>query len=510
MRFWGCAASYVAASVRIVSRSRMTVPLEDYAMIGDGETVALVSAGGAIDWLCLPRFDSPACCAALLGDERHGFWRIAPVNDNFETVQRYQTDTLVLETEFRTPDGVVRVTDFMPVRKGIPILVRIVDGLEGRVDMAGEASFRFDYGNMPPWIVEANGGMTLHVGPDRLLIRSDEALAIESEAVVSRFALSQGERRAFVLAYNRSHEPAHDGIDVEAALEATQRDGRDWIGRLPRGTEPYEDVLRRSLLTLRALIHRPTGGLVAAATTSLPEQPGGTMNWDYRYCWLRDAAFTLDAFLQCGFVEEAANWRDWILRAVAGAPEKMQIMYRVDGSRRLDEAQLDWLPGYRFARPVRVGNAAAGQLQLDVWGELVSALHIAERAGMERNAQGRHLEHAIVDHVAQVWREPDQGLWESRGEPRQYVYSKAMAWVVLDRFLKGAGGSEIDDRRRRERHPVDRAAGEQVRRDDGEQDGTLPEAVGQPADDGHPGGLTEGPVTALGREDTVRPHGVTN
>ena len=428
----------------------MTVPLEDYALIGDGETVALVSRLGSVDWLCLPRFDSPACCAALLGDERHGFWRIAPAGEVLDSRQRYRPDTMVLETALRCETGTLEITDFMPVRDGRPLLIRIARAAKGWVDLVSRAAFRFDYGNMPPWIVAEGTGLAMHVGPDKLALHSDATLEIEDEAVVSRVTLQEGESRAFVLAYGQSNEHVGDGVDAEAALRASERDGRDWIARFKADGLPYAEAVRRSLLTLKTLIHRPTGGLVAAPTTSLPEQPGGTMNWDYRYCWLRDAAFTLDAFVECGFLAEARNWRDWILRAVAGAPEKMQIMYRVDGSRRLDEAELPWLPGYRFARPVRVGNAAAGQRQLDVWGELVSALHIAERAGMERTDQGRHLEHAVVDYVAKVWTEPDQGLWESRGEPRHYVYSKAMAWVVLDRVLEGEAGREMAPERRAE------------------------------------------------------------
>ncbi|RIY02604.1 glycoside hydrolase family 15 protein [Aureimonas flava] len=428
----------------------MTVPLEDYAMIGDGETVALVSRHGSVDWLCLPRFDSPACCAALLGDGRHGFWSIAPADEVLEARQGYRPDTMVLDTRLRCRDGTLLLTDFMPTRAGRPVLIRIAHALEGRVEIVSRAAFRFDYGNMPPWIVLEGQAIAMHVGPDKLALHGEAPAGVEGDAVVSRRTLEAGESCAFVLAYGRSDERVGDGVDARAALRDAEREGRDWIAGFRADGLAYPDAVRRSLLTLKALIHRPTGGLVAAPTTSLPEQPGGTMNWDYRYCWLRDAAFTLDAFVECGFLDEARCWRDWILRAVAGAPEKMQIMYRVDGSRRLDEAELPWLPGYRFARPVRVGNAAAGQLQLDVWGELVSALHIAERAGMERTDQGRHLEHAVVDHVARVWTEPDQGLWESRGEPRHYVYSKAMAWVVLDRFLRGRGGEELDDGRRRD------------------------------------------------------------
>ncbi|MGR3197906.1 MAG: glycoside hydrolase family 15 protein, partial [Paracoccus sp. (in: a-proteobacteria)] len=428
----------------------MTVPLEDYAMIGDGQTVALVSKNGSVDWLCLPRFDSPACCAAILGDERHGFWRLAPEGPACEVRQAYRPDTMILETEFSCDSGMLVVTDFMPDRTGHPLLIRIARVTQGSVDVLSLVSIRCDYGNMPPWIAPQGDDLAMYVGPDKLTLRSDAPMSVEGADILSRMTLAAGESRVFILAYGQSHAPVTHDVDVQAALAGTERDGREWLSRLDDEGLAYRDAVRRSLLTLRALIHRQTGGLIAAPTTSLPEQPGGAMNWDYRYCWLRDAAFALDALVECGFIQEARDWRDWILRAVAGAPDMMQIMYRVDGARRLDEAELPWLPGYRFSRPVRVGNAAAGQLQLDVWGELISALHIAERAGMERTDQGRHLEHAVVDHIAKVWTEPDQGLWESRDEPRHYVYSKAMAWVVMDRFLKGQSNAELTQERRAE------------------------------------------------------------
>lgn len=425
----------------------MTTPLEDYAMIGDGETAALISRNGSIDWLCLPRFDSPACCAALLGDQSHGRWQIRPRKPVLETTQRYRPGTMVLETEMATAGGRIRIVDFMPIRDEKPVLARIVIGLAGTVEIQSDAALRFDYGKMPPWIFRQSDGFAMVVGPDKVLMHATCPLAIEDAAVVARVSLSEGERIAFTIAYGAAHEPMQDGIDTEAALAATEKWWEDWIGTVDPDM-PYAEAVGRSLLTLKCLIHRPTGGLVAAPTTSLPEQSGGRMNWDYRYCWLRDATFTLDALIECGFLDEATAWRDWLLRAVAGAPELMQIMYRVDGSRRLDEAELDWLPGYRFARPVRVGNAAAGQLQLDVWGELINTLHVAAQAGMDRLDQGRHLEHAVIDHLVGIWQQPDQGVWESRGEPRHYVHSKAMVWVAFDRFLKGAGNDEIDAGRR--------------------------------------------------------------
>ena len=421
----------------------MTTPLEDFAMIGDGETIALVSRQGSIDWLCLPRFDSPACCAALLGTSEHGCWSIAPYGPITRSEQRYQADTMVLETDLSTDDGTIRIIDFMPVRDGKnPLLVRRVSGLSGTVRTRLDGNFRFDYGNMPPWITERKGGASMHVGPDRLVLEGPSKFQIDGGNLSSRFDVKEGQTLDFVLTYSAAETMPSDGIDVEAALKETQGYWREWIGAFDRDL-PYADAVKRSLLVLKCLIHRPTGGLVAAPTTSLPEQPGGTMNWDYRYCWLRDATFTVNALTECGYLEEASAWRDWILRAVAGAPDKMQIMYRVDGSRRLDEAELDWLPGYRFAKPVRVGNAAAGQLQLDVWGELVAMLHAAEKAGMERSEQGEKLGRAVVSHVERIWEEPDQGLWESRGEPRHYTYSKVMAWTAIQRHLDSSAAKDL-------------------------------------------------------------------
>lgn len=431
----------------------MTLPLEDLAMIGDGETVALVSRLGSIDWMCLPRFDSPACCAALLGTSQHGRWSIAPEDPIEQGVHRYQRDTMILETDLTSATGTIRLTDFMPMRDGAPALVRIVTGVSGSVRARLDAAFRFDYGNMPPWTETTNGHAVMRVGPDKLVLHGPTEFTVEDYAVVSHFVVDTGSRHVFVLRYGASHEPEPGPVDPEAALIATQAFWRDWIARFDRPVE-YADAVRRSLLTLKALIHRPTGGLIAAPTTSLPERPGGTLNWDYRFCWLRDASFALNALVGCGFLDEAAAWRDWILRAVAGAPDKMQIVYRVDGSRRLDESELEWLPGYRYARPVRIGNAAASQLQLDVWGELLRTLHDAEDAGLERNEQGRHLELAIVRHVERIWVEPDQGLWESRGEARHYTYSKVMAWVVLQRFLSGKGGDECSTHERERLHAL--------------------------------------------------------
>ena len=426
---------------------KMTIPLEDFGMIGDGETVALVSTHGSIDWLCLPRFDSPACCSALLGTAEHGHWTISPEGPIVHAEQRYQSDTMVLETDLTSSSGAIRLTDFMPIRAGAPVLIRMVTGLSGTVHARLEAAFRFDYGNMPPWVTGKACGAVMHVGPDEIILRGSEPLDIGGSNVSSRFVVTKESRHFFILTYRMRGEDAAALDTPDRSLAETQAYWREWIGRFDKPLQ-YGEVVRRSLLILKALIHRPTGGLVAAPTTSLPEQPGGKMNWDYRYCWLRDAAFAVGAFVECGYLEEASAWRDWVLRAVAGEPDKMQIMYRVDGSRRLDEAPLPWLPGYRFAKPVRIGNSAAGQRQLDVFGELIRTLHASEQAGMERVEQGRHLETAIVRHVERVWNLPDQGLWESRGEPRHYTYSKVMAWLALEKFLKGRGSEELADAER--------------------------------------------------------------
>lgn len=436
----------------------MTIPLESFGMIGDGETVALVSRHGSIDWLCLPRFDSPACFASLLGTPDNGHWSVRTDEPTLGCEQRYEPDTLILETDLTTAGGTVRITDFMPIRECHPVLIRIVSGLSGTVAVCAEAVFRFDYGNMPPWITrEDDGTFLLQVGPDEVRLQGLQDAEIEHGGVRWRRTLAEGDRHVFTMSY-RSFDrstPATartrdqpEPIDPSQALDATRRYWRDWIGRCEHGGE-WAQTLRRSLLTVKALLHRPTGGLVAAPTTSLPERPGGSDNWDYRYCWLRDASFTLSALVGCGYLDEAKAWRDWILRATAGAPGLLHIVYRVDGSRRLDEAELEWLAGYRFARPVRIGNAAAAQFQLDVYGELMNTLYLCEQAGLDRSPQAQHLERVIVDHVEQVWVEPDQGLWESRGEPRHYTYSKVMAWVAVDRFLRGAGSQKLTQAERR-------------------------------------------------------------
>jgi len=415
----------------------MSHPIEDYAIIGDGETIALVSRGGSIDWLCLPRFDSDACFAALLGDTKHGCWRIAPEGAVQETKRRYCGDTLVLETEFRTESGLVQILDFMPIRTGKnSALIRIVTGLEGEVALRSELLPRFDYGTVSPWYSDgADGSIIGRVGPDLVAIRAEVPMTRADDSVTARFTVKTGDRVAFTLQHDGSTKAVPEPLDAERMLGETKQWWLDWISSFDKPSD-WPAFLKRSLITLKALTYFPTGGIVAAGTAGLPEKPGGRMNWDYRYCWLRDSTFTLTAFLNAGFKEEARAWLHWLLRAIAGNPDRIHIAYRVDGGRHLQEWQADWLPGWENSRPVRIGNGAARQRQLDVFGEIIDSTHLAERARIERGDWGREVERRLVLHVAETWRQPDQGLWESRGHPRHYVYSKAMAWVAVDRFLK--------------------------------------------------------------------------
>ena len=411
----------------------MSTPLEHYAMIGDGETAALVDRDGSVDWLCWPRFDSDACFAALLGTPAHGRWSIAPAGAVVRRSRRYQADTLVLETDLGTADGTVRITDFMPMRDGPSALVRVVEGLDGQVPMRMDLALRFDYGALPPWVTPAAHGFVAHVGPDLVALHAPVEVTLGGGRARAEFDVEAGARLAFVLRYSGTDQPTPPALDADAALAATQRFWRGWIGRFDDSRTRWPGVVRRSLITLKALAHRPSGGLVAAPTTSLPEAPGGSLNWDYRFCWLRDASFTIGALVNAGFADEAERWRDWVLRAVAGTPERTQIMYRVDGGRRLDEWQAD-LPGWNHARPVRVGNAAAGQRQVDVHGELLYALDLARRSGIPTTPHEDAAARLIADHLMAVWGDAGSGIWESRGEPRHYTYSKAVAWAGLDAF----------------------------------------------------------------------------
>ena len=417
----------------------MPARIEDYAIIGDGETAALVSRAGSVDWLCWPRFDSPACFAALLGKPDNGRWQIAPHGDS-TSERRYRGDTLILETTFTTPAGSAVVVDFMPPRGSASDVVRIVRGLAGTVRFRTEFIVRFDYGSIIPWVSQTHEKITeLHAvaGPDKLTLRTPVELHGEENRTVGEFEVAAGEEIPFVLTYSLSHLPVPRAIDVAAALNDTEKFWHRWSARCTfKG--PSEEAVRRSLITLKALIYRPTGGIVAAATTSLPERVGGMRNWDYRYCWLRDATFSLLALMNAGYVDEAESWRDWLVRALAGAPAQAQIMYGLAGERRLTEWEVGWLPGFEESRPVRIGNAAAGQLQLDVYGEVADALHHARLAGLAPVPAAWAVQSELTDHVAAICDAPDEGIWEVRGPRRHFTHSKVMAWVAIDRAISGA------------------------------------------------------------------------
>jgi GH15 family glucan-1,4-alpha-glucosidase len=421
----------------------MTCWLEHYGMIGDGESAALISRDGSVDWMCWPRFESDACFAALLGRERRGHWRICPRAEGAPIGWRYREDTLLLETDF-ADRGVMRVLDLMPMREDQPTLVRRVIGLKGEVSAKMELRLRFGYGLVPPWSELHDHRYLGRVGPDLTVLYSDVPLELDARDPVANFTVREGQTIDFVLRFGDSTKEAPKPINVSRAIEDTERYWRDWIGRFDKTTN-WPAAVRRSLLTLKGLINRPTGGMVAAPSCSLPEVPAGSSNWDYRYCWLRDSTFCLAALLNAGYTEEAQAWRDWLLRAIAGSPENVQIMYRVDGAREILEWKADWLDGYEWSRPVRIGNAAARQRQLDVYGELIDAFHLADRAGIESTEHGRAVERAIIEHLEGSWRDAGHGMWETRREERHYVYSKVMAWVAIDRFLRHSTLSEPID-----------------------------------------------------------------
>jgi GH15 family glucan-1,4-alpha-glucosidase len=413
--------------------------IEDYAIIGDMQSAALVGRTGSIDWLCLPRFDSPACFAALLGTERNGHWLIAPTGGG-EPSWRYSGDTLILETEWRTGSGVARVIDFMPRRDGDPpVVARIVEGVHGTVEMECVLRLRFGYGAIVPWARRSDEAINATAGPDSVWLRSPVRLEGKDMAHRATFTVSQGERIPFTLTWVESHRDRPADCPAEAALEQTTRFWLDWASRCTY-QGPYRDAVVRSLITLKALTYEPTGGIVAAATTSLPEDIGGSRNWDYRYCWLRDATITLEGLLRTGYTDEASAWRRWLGRAIAGDPADVQIMYGVAGERRLAEWQADWLPGYEQSAPVRIGNAAVDQRQLDVYGEVVDALCLASRSGIPVDRHAWSLQRALLDFLEKHWAEPDDGLWEVRGPRRHFVHSKVMAWVAFDRAAEAATG----------------------------------------------------------------------
>ena len=414
----------------------MPLPLEDYALIGDTHTAALVGRNGSIDWLCLPRFDSGACFSAMLGEPSHGRWLLSPAV-RYKTRRAYRPDTLVLETEYEVDTGAVRVVEFMTPRRGPARVVRLVEGLRGVVPMHMELNLRFDYGVAVPWLRPGRRSVTAVAGPDAVELRTDVPLEVATGLVTADLQVRAGDRASFSLMWHRSHEDPPAKIDPWDAARSATRYWRDWASQCTYRGE-WRDAVMRSLITLKALTYRPTGGIVAAPTTSLPEELGGARNWDYRFCWLRDATFTLYSLLQAGYVAEAEAWREWLLRAVAGDPRDLRIMYGIAGERRIPELELDWLPGYEGSLPVRVGNDASRQFQLDVYGEVLDLLHQATREGLPHEAAAWQMELRIVEVLESTWREPDEGIWEVRGGRRHFTHSKVMAWVGLDRAIRSA------------------------------------------------------------------------
>jgi len=422
--------------------------IEDYGLIGDLQTAALVSRHGCIDWLCFPRFDSGACFAALLGDEENGRWSLQPASGITSTERRYRGDTLVLETELACDEGVVRLIDFMPPRGEAPDVVRIVEGVEGTVPMKMRLSIRFDYGSIVPWVRRRDEGVHAVAGPDALFLATPVDLVGRNLHTEADFDVAPGDRVPFVLTWYPSNRPSPERVDAEQALVDTESFWREWVTDCVH-VGRFREPLVRSLVTLKALTYAPTGGIVAAATTSLPEALGGVRNWDYRYCWLRDATLTLLALVRAGYEDEARAWRDWLLRAIAGRPGEVQIMYGIAGERRLTELELEWLDGYEGSRPVRIGNAASGQLQLDVYGEVADALYHARQAGIGASPDAWALNKKLLEWLEDGWRQPDEGIWEVRGPRRHFVHSKVMAWVAFDRAVRSVEEYEREG-------PVDR------------------------------------------------------
>ncbi|KPW84000.1 Glucoamylase (glucan-1,4-alpha-glucosidase), GH15 family [Pseudomonas congelans] len=430
----------------------MAALIEDYALLGNCETAALVARDGSLDWLCFPRFDSTACFAALLGSEEHGRWKIAPTAEVIAVERRYRDGTLILETVFETGDGRAMLIDFMPMNTSGHV-VRMVVGLSGRVEFAVDLAIRFDYGSSVPWVERKDAHtLTAVAGPEMLVLRSPVALHPQDHHTASRFHVDEGQRKVFTLAYQASFAPVLDQIEADQALETTAAYWREFSDRCP-DVGPWTAQVKRSLITLKAMTYAPTGGIVAAVTTSLPEQLGGERNWDYRYCWLRDATMTLLAFMNLGYFEEAQAWRDWLLRSVAGNPEQIQIMYGVGGERRLQEYELPWLGGYENSLPVRVGNGAATQVQLDVYGEVADAMIQALRGGMAQHPRSVAISKVVMPYLEKIWHLPDAGIWEIRSEPRHFTHSKVMAWVAFDRnATQIAQAAENDEDRELAKH----------------------------------------------------------
>src|SRR5437868_4090909 len=409
--------------------------IEDYAFLSDTQTGALVSRDGCVDWLCFPRFDSGACFASLLGTRDNGHWRFWPKEEIDKTSRRYRGDSLILETEIETKEGAVRLIDFMPPRGENPDLIRIVEGIRGEVVMQMELIIRFDYGRTIPWVRTAHGGLEAIAGPNGLILRTPVKTRGKDLTTVAECTVSKGDRVPFVLTWFASYSEPPRAIHADHALRDTEKYWKKWVNRCHRKT-PWDDAVVRSLVTLKGLTYAPTGGIVAAATTSLPEKIGGVRNWDYRYCWLRDATFTLFALTRAGFAEEARSWRGWLLRAIAGSPAQMQILYGMHGERRLPEFEIEWLPGYENSKPVRIGNAASNQFQLDVYGEVMSSLYHAQQAGIEIEETDWALQKALMKFLESHWQEPDEGIWEVRGGRKHFTHSKMMAWLAFHRGVQ--------------------------------------------------------------------------
>jgi GH15 family glucan-1,4-alpha-glucosidase len=438
---------YVAEAKKMSTEPLHGSLIEDYSLIGDCETAALVSREGSIDWLCWPSFSSPACFAALLGTRDHGYWKISPVGEVKATRRQYEAHTLVMETTFETEEGEVCLVDFMPPRDEHSHVVRMVRGVRGSVAMQMDLTIRFDYGRTIPWVTSADHELHAIAGSDMVTLRTKAQLRGEGMSTRSEFTVKEGETVSFTLTNSSSMAEAPRELQVDEALKETQEYWKEWSGRSSyRG--PYADAVERSLMTLKAMTYKPAGGIVAAVTTSLPEKIGGPRNWDYRYCWLRDTAFTLLVLMQASYVEEAEEWRKWLLRAIAGAPDQVQTIYGICGERQIVEWEADWLPGYERSRPVRIGNAAVNQFQLDVFGEVAAALFRTPEAGDDIRVSASAVQAALVDHLCKVWQEPDAGIWETRGELQHFTHSKVMAWVALDRAIKHYerydGGGDVE------------------------------------------------------------------
>jgi GH15 family glucan-1,4-alpha-glucosidase len=421
------------------TRKNTHAPIESYAVIGDCETAALVCLDGSIDWLCWPDFSSDACFARLLGTEENGRWLLAPATEVEKTTRKYRDHTLILETTYETADFAVTLIDFMPIRRTNSDIIRIVKGIRGSAPMKMEMALRFNYGATVPWVTRRHAGIRAIAGPDLVMLHTKAPLTGKGLTTVSEFTVNAGESVDFVMTYGPSHLPAQRTIDVNKALEETQDFWEKWAAENCYQGLPYQEAVERSFITLKALTYQPTGGIVAAVTTSLPEQLGGSRNWDYRFCWLRDATFTLLSLMFGGYYQEAKAWQQWLLRAIAGSPDQVQIMYGLAGQRFLPEREIPWLTGYENSKPVRIGNAASEQLQLDIYGEVLAAFHHALSRMGKDGEQSFSMLRAMVEHLETIWQEPDEGIWETRGGRQHFTYSKMMAWVAFDRAIKAAG-----------------------------------------------------------------------